>query len=250
MTDNSEAAQSDNKQMLFLILGGGCLLLLCCAIVGVGIFFMAINTSSRGLSGIDIFGSDGAADSRQDESSDADSRLDEPSDDEPSDDETTILEPTVEAVEAAEPLEFSVPIEGFNHITNGESGQYNHFPPSSGDHYSAPAAPIAWGIYDDPSLPSILPEVYLHNLEHSGIVILFNCPQGCPDTLDNLADFMLNAPDSEWGYPKIIIAPNDLIETQLVALAWGWQLDLEEFNESALLAFYNSHIDDGPENVP
>jgi hypothetical protein len=139
--------------------------------------------------------------------------------------------------------EVAVPIEGFDHIPQGETAVYDHYPPSSGQHWGVTAE---WGIYANP----VPPEVWVHNLEHSGIVLLYNCPDGCPDLVEDLTNWSRNAPDSKWGYPKILMFPDDRIESQIVALAWGWQLDMDRFDGGMLNVFYTRHIDNGPEDVP
>jgi hypothetical protein len=151
--------------------------------------------------------------------------------------------PALTAAPAAEEIE--VPIEGFQHVPEGSSITYNHYPPSSGKHYPSPAP---WGVYTDP-----VPEgTFVHNLEHSGIVILYHCPDGCPDLEQQLSDFYDQAPkDPEFGEVKILITPyaRELPAT-MVALAWGWQLNLSEVDEARLLDFYQRHLNQGPEIIP
>lgn len=147
---------------------------------------------------------------------------------------------------AAEELE--IPIEGFQHVDAGDEVTYDHYPPSSGSHYPQ-AAP--WGVYDDP-----VPEGYfVHNLEHSGIVILYQCPDGCPELAQQLSDFYDNAPpEDQFGEVKFLITPYEReLPARVVALAWGRQLNLYQFDEvdqAALLDFYNRYVNEGPEVIP
>ena len=141
-------------------------------------------------------------------------------------------------------LEFPVFDEGRTHIEQGVQADYAHFPPSSGLHL--PVWVEEAGKYTDP----IPPEAWVHNLEHGWVVMAFNCPDGCVDTEDQLLGLFDVAPDSQYGYPKLLIFPNDSLPTRIVALAWGWELDLGEFDLDALLDFYNRHVDDGPEDAP
>jgi hypothetical protein len=60
---------------------------------------------------------------------------------------------------------------------------YNTSPPSSGPHVGLLAN---WGVHDEP-LP---PELFIHNLEDAGIVITYDCPDGCDDFRDGLADLV------------------------------------------------------------
>ena len=139
-----------------------------------------------------------------------------------------------------------VPDEGRNHVPNGEPVQYNHYPPSSGAHWSAPAAPVPWGVYSEP----VPPEVWVHNLEHGGIVVLYNCPDGCPDTVAALKKLAAQVPNSQFANQKIVVAPDAKITSKIIALAWARELDLSDFDRARLLEFYKRWVDAGPEAVP
>jgi hypothetical protein len=144
-----------------------------------------------------------------------------------------------------EPLsvEYQVEDEGRSHIPEGQAGDYAHYPPSSGEHYGRV---LEWDIYRE----EIPPEYYVHNLEHGGIVVLYNCPTACPDTEDRLGQFFTEAPPEPiFGEVKIVIGANSRIESKVVALAWGYELDLPEADVRALLAFYSRHVNRGPELV-
>ncbi|GIU92004.1 MAG: hypothetical protein KatS3mg011_0910 [Acidimicrobiia bacterium] len=60
---------------------------------------------------------------------------------------------------------------------------YNSSPPSSGPHVGLLAQ---WGIVAEEPLP---PELWVHNLEDGGIVITYDCPDGCPEFVDGLRRF-------------------------------------------------------------
>ena len=51
---------------------------------------------------------------------------------------------------------------------------YNSTPPTSGPHYSNL---VGWGVYDEPQRYEHL----IHNLEDGGVVVYYQCPDGCPD---------------------------------------------------------------------
>ena len=56
---------------------------------------------------------------------------------------------------------------------------YNSSPPSSGPHFGATAQ---WGVNEE-----ILPaELFVHNLEDGGVILMHNCPDGCDDLADGL----------------------------------------------------------------
>ena len=142
------------------------------------------------------------------------------------------------------PTEYAVAEEGINHIEDGQTATYAHYPPSSGLHYGRY---LEWGFYDE----AVQPEYWVHSLEHGGIVILYNCSTDCQEIEDALRLFMDTAPpETEFNEVKLLISPNSLIEHKVIALAWGWELDLETVNYDLLLDFYQRHVNQGPELVP
>ncbi len=58
---------------------------------------------------------------------------------------------------------------------------YNSSPPSSGPHVGFLAA---WGEQEAP----VRPEIFLHNLEDGGVVLTYDCPDGCDDIVTGLRD--------------------------------------------------------------
>jgi hypothetical protein len=143
------------------------------------------------------------------------------------------------------PGEQVIPDEGTAHVDSdaGVRLDYNHYPPSSGTHYGDQIAP--WGVY---TLP-IEEGVFVHNLEHGGVVFLYNCPEACPELEQQFQDFYDKAPVvPTHGTKKILVAPYDRdMPTQIVALAWGHQLNLETFDEATLLQWYRRFWNLGPE---
>ena len=96
------------------------------------------------------------------------------------------------------------------HIPAGQPGNYNSVPPTSGQHWAAPAAPAPWGIKDT-NLPN---EVTTHNLEHGGIVIAYN--NLSPSEVDQLKTTVRNLMAS--GFPKVIVEPYPKLSDAKVAL--------------------------------
>ncbi len=133
--------------------------------------------------------------------------------------------------------------EGRNHIPDTQQPQYKHYPPASGPHYDEPAN---WGTYDQP-----LPEGrWVHNLEHGGVVILYKCPSGCPDLVQQLKDFYASAPKSaKWNEVKLVVTPYDHMDRQLAIVAWDWIDEMDAFDSARLLTFYKAHLDRGPEDA-
>lgn len=58
---------------------------------------------------------------------------------------------------------------------------YNSKPGSSGPHFGSLAG---WEVHETP-VPN---ELFIHNLEDRGVVLAYNCPDGCSDLADGLAE--------------------------------------------------------------
>ena len=131
----------------------------------------------------------------------------------------------------------SFPIQGRAHIAPEESHPpYNTTPPTSGWHYENPAP---WGVS---SLP-IPDEVQVHNLEHGGIMLQYDCDDGCDDLVQNLTQVASR-------YRHTIVAPYSEMDTRIALTAWGWIDTFDEFEQTRVVDFIETHIDRGPERVP
>lgn len=136
-----------------------------------------------------------------------------------------------------------MPDEGRQHVPVGTRVRYGHYPPTSGPHWPRPAR---WGVYDE----AVPEEVWVHNLEHGGIVLLYHCPTPCPDLVRQLRLVYATFPSSKHGHVKLLITPYPKLRTRLAILAWTWLDELEELDRDRLLRFYKTHVDRGPEDVP
>ncbi len=127
----------------------------------------------------------------------------------------------------------TVASQGREHIGFGEEHpEYNSLPAASGWHYNIPLAPAQWGIHETP-LPD---EVLIHNLEHGGVRVHYDCPEGCDDLVAQLAAVV----DSYAG-EEVIMSPYPVMETRIALVAWTFIDRFEEFDEERVRAF----IDDG-----
>jgi hypothetical protein len=126
-------------------------------------------------------------------------------------------------------------------ITADPSG---HYPPVFGDHYDTWRPP---GVYDVP-----VPEGnFMHDLEHGATVVLYNCPSGCPDAVNQLRGMLTSLPKSKsFNEVKLVVSPNTKIQHQFALLAWDYEQDLDEFDAQAVRDFYTAHLDKGPEQAP
>jgi hypothetical protein len=122
------------------------------------------------------------------------------------------------------------------HIPTGQTAIYNSVPPTSGQHYPAPAAPAPWGIKDT-NLPN---EVTTHNLEHGGIVIAYNNLSATEvDQLKTIVRQLMSS-----GFPKVILEPYPKLSDAKVALtAWTWLYKLPSVDQTQIVRFFRAHYD-------
>ena len=115
------------------------------------------------------------------------------------------------------------------HIGFGEEHPpYNSVPASSGWHYDAPAK---WGIYD-----TVIPEETLvHNLEHGGVRIHYDCPEGCPNLVSQLEDL------AERG-TEVVMSPYPDMGSKIALVAWMVLDKFDEFDEQRIKDFINAHM--------
>ncbi|MGH2490859.1 MAG: DUF3105 domain-containing protein [Candidatus Limnocylindria bacterium] len=125
---------------------------------------------------------------------------------------------------------------GNAHVPTGQPATYNSVPPTSGEHWSAPAAPAPWGIKDT----QLRNEVTTHNLEHGGVVIAYNnLTTAEVDQLKGLVRQLMSG-----GYPKIILEPYAELRDAKVALtAWTWIYKLPTVDETQIIRFFRAHYD-------
>ncbi len=146
----------------------------------------------------------------------------------------------------------AVEIQGFDHIAKGDPHPpYNSTPPTSGPHWSILGeGPVPWGVYRQP----IPDEAQVHNLEHGGVMIQYNC-RDCPDLAAQLESFYLRytAAHPLPRYPqstKIVVAPYYDMPTRVALTAWGRIDTLDAYDEAQVTRFVNAYRDNGPEPVP
>ncbi len=155
-----------------------------------------------------------------------------------------------------------VPVEPANHISPGTQAHYLTDPPTSGPHYSVRGeAPLPWGF----CARQYPPEDWLHNLEHGGVAILYDCPQpqatgrarlvdtdlSCPDSQTPVQEFISSAPaDALFHEVKIVATPYPVPGHRFAIVAWGWRLFMDSWDSGLAEKFYEAHVDNGPERIP
>lgn len=154
---------------------------------------------------------------------------------------TTAPSSSIAATAASVPfgVVIQVPDEGRSHVADGSVINYKANPPVSGPHYPAPKP---WGVYDTP----IAPGYFVHNLEHGGVVVLYDCPSGCPATVSALQQALRTLPKNKYGEVKLLAAPYKGLPggARVAFLAWDFQEFFKgDLNLDQLKAFYVAHAD-------
>ena len=138
---------------------------------------------------------------------------------------------------------------GNTHVPPGSEVTYTFCPPATGSHYNvgAPIAPRVYGPGD-----RAIPQGWIHNLEHGGLVILYRGLAGDEGVTDaaqqTLTTFFNEMPNSPvCGFPPnqqgagVVIARFDEMATPYAALVWGRILPLETFDAASIMSFWNAY---------
>jgi hypothetical protein len=134
----------------------------------------------------------------------------------------------------------------YTHIPDTEpitADPAGHYPPVFGNHYDTWRPP---GVYDSP-----IPEGnFMHDLEHGATVILYNCQTACPDMVSQFRGLLTSLPRSrDFNEVKLVVSPNVKIQHLIALLAWDYEQDLDAYDADAIRAFYQAHLDKGPEHT-
>lgn len=117
--------------------------------------------------------------------------------------------------------------------------EYNTNPPTSGWHYALNPEEITWGRSDEP----LSEETQVSYLKQGGVIIQYNCPDGCPDVLEPL-DTLINR------YPEnVILSPQPSIESTLAITSWGYIDNMDGFDETRIESFIQKHAGHRPDGA-
>ena len=155
------------------------------------------------------------------------------------------------------PLVAAVPYEGATHVPDGTTVTYKNNPPASGNHWPSPQP---WGAYINQTIPR---ERWVHNLEHGGIVFLFNCPgvtdasssgdggavSPCPEITNALQLLRDEVKPNQFNDVLIVITPDPLLPNKVAAVAWDYTLVSDHVDLAAFRCFRDARYDQGPEHV-
>jgi hypothetical protein len=159
------------------------------------------------------------------------------------------------------------PILSRNHVADGTViTNYNSNPPTSGDHYANPAN---WGVFSE----ELKDEQVLHNLEHGGVWISYNC--SVPEDNKAPKDFStqsafpktasVSAVTSEASCKKlinnlesvaksyrskVIMSPRAKNDSRIALAAWGKLWKFNRFNYDRVDEFVRANRNHGPEFIP
>ena len=136
------------------------------------------------------------------------------------------------------------PIEGETHVPDCSMVSYVSNPPSSGNHYPDLAA------YHPYSTP-VPRGFWVHDLEHGGIVVTYQCGDGCDALAARIAAWVDTLPpDPSCGDARrVTVTPDPLLDVPVAASAWGWTLRATCFDEAEFTRFYSEHVGMAPEDV-
>lgn len=133
---------------------------------------------------------------------------------------------------------------GRGHIPVGEYARYTYCPPASGAHVNLTGqGPIQARFYGPND--AVVPQGWIHNLEHGGLVLLYRCDGGgCDDTsqatLRGLFDDFPPSPvcNIPAGRNGPVIARFEQMPKPYAALVWGRVLYLDSLDTEAILHFW------------
>lgn len=119
---------------------------------------------------------------------------------------------------------------GNAHIDESQVGtmSYNSTPPTSGPHIGRIAA---WGVHTEP-VPN---ELQVHNLEDGGVMVQYDCPDGCEDLVTQLAEVVSQYRD------QVILAPYPGMDATIALTAWNRIDKLDSFDRDRIDAFIKAY---------
>jgi hypothetical protein len=129
--------------------------------------------------------------------------------------------------------------ESANHVEEPQEITYDDSPPTGGAHRPEWAK---WGEYD-----YLSPERWVHNLEHGGVVFLYN---PCAD--DGLVDDLRSVITAQvWpgGDFRYILTPYPGLDSAVAVVSWGWLYEAECVDEGEIEVFIGDHYRTAPEDV-
>lgn len=113
---------------------------------------------------------------------------------------------------------------------------YDDPPPVSGNHNPTWAR---WGVHSE----AVPDQCFVHNLEHGGVVFLYNCPDGCAADVATMAAFVE-------GRTWALLSPYADLPGKFAVVSWGHRIVSDCLDMAAFEAFFEARTNHGPESLP
>jgi hypothetical protein len=142
---------------------------------------------------------------------------------------------------------------GHTHVAVGTVIRYTYCPPASGKHYfAADVGPIAARAYGPND--GVIPEGWVHNLEHGALVVLYRGSDADQAALKALFEAVPASPICGFPpggkSPSPVIARFDQMAWPYAALVWDRVLPMETLDQAAVLEFYARYAErNNPEKL-
>ncbi len=138
----------------------------------------------------------------------------------------------------AYPVQHIEEIEARDHFPTGQTyDSYNSNPPTSGPHADTF---VPNGVSELP----VAKEVAVHNMEHAGVVVWYNCNAGpaldtdaCAVLRNQLSQVVLQEVADGNG---VMMTPYSLMHARIALTAWGYLDTFEGFDEARVRAFIDT----------
>ena len=137
------------------------------------------------------------------------------------------------------PVEQPTLIDDRSHFPVGEVyNDYTSDPPTSGPHANAPAA---WGVSD----LAVAKEVAIHNMEHAGVVVWYNCNAGaeplstedCTKLRNDLGEIVQVEIVSG---TMVVMTPYPAMDSRIALTSWGILDKFDEFDAERVQMFIDT----------
>jgi len=126
----------------------------------------------------------------------------------------------------------AIPITDRTHTT--DPIDYPDPPPVGGPHNPCWTP---WGVHTE----EVPDENWVHNLEHGGVVFLYNCPDGCDSEVSQLTTYVQSLDH------RAVLTPYAQMTWKFAAVAWEHRILMACLDLPALQQFYDEHVNRAPE---
>jgi hypothetical protein len=114
-----------------------------------------------------------------------------------------------------------------------EPQTYDGYPPAGGAHSGCWGS---WGVHTTP----LRPERFVHNLEHGGVVLTYNCPEGCSKELRWMQEFALTN-------ELVLVTEYPDLTARFGISAWNARAYSDCLSPDFVRDFYARRVDRAPE---